>query len=43
MPKIHTNAQTKELFELSTKITQEAFAAINTASAKAFEQLTRIA
>ena len=34
-------AQTKELFELSTQITQQAFATINAASVKAFEQLTK--
>ena len=40
---VAATAQTNELFELSTQITQQAFATINTASAKAFEQLTEIA
>jgi hypothetical protein len=36
-------AQTKELFELSANVTQQAFAALNAASVKTFEQLTKVA
>ncbi len=37
------SAQTKELFELSANVTQQAFAAFNAASVKTFEQLTKMA
>lgn len=33
-----TGAQTKEIFELSTKLTQETFQTLNSATAKNFEQ-----
>jgi hypothetical protein len=36
-------AQTKELFELSTKITQQTFATMNSAATKSFEQVKKSA
>ena len=35
------SAQTKELFELSTKVTQKTFEILNAATTKAFDQFKR--
>lgn len=37
------SAQTKELFELSTKVTQQTFETMNSVAAKSFEQLKKSA